>query len=352
MLDIKQFNPGIKTVISIASIIFASILAFYLLVIYWPQSSPYESVEINIPKGVTLSEISNILKEERILSNKRTFTMAVKSMGHEKNIPAGRYILHNAQYNKEIINQLVYGIPSLKKITVLEGWTVDDIANELYKTLKINKNNFLKLCHDIRMVQLFNLQGNSFEGYLFPDTYTFAEGVDSKLVITRMVNEFNNNFSTSMKYQAQELGMSILEIITLASIIEGEAIYDSERSIISAVYHNRLKKGMRLQADPTIQYIIDDGPRRLLNKDLKIESSYNTYLNSGLPPGPINNPGKESIIAALYPSENEYLYFVARGDGYHTFTDNEKDHNKAKRKFQEVRRKVKQNKKKIIFEGK
>ena len=341
MLDVKQFNPGIKTVGSIAGIIIASILAFYLLVIYWPQSNPYERVEINIPKGVTLSQIGNILKEERIISNKRTFTMAVKSLGHEKNIPAGTYVLHNALNNRAIINQLVYGVPSLKSITVLEGWNIYQIANELEKELKISKKTFLRLCNDQRVIKLFDLEGNSLEGYLFPDTYTFAEGVDPYLVLTRMVNEFINNITKSMEVQAQEMNMSLLEVITLASIIEGEAIYDSERAIISAVYHNRLKRGMKLQADPTIQYIIDDGPRRLLNDDLKIESKYNTYLYKGLPPGPINSPGKESIIAALYPGVNEYLYFVARGDGYHTFSTNEKDHNKAKKKFQEVRRRVK-----------
>jgi len=341
MLDVKQFNPGIKTVGSIAGIIIASILAFYLLVIYWPQSNPYERVEINIPKGVTLSQIGNILKEESIISNKRTFTMAVKSLGHEKNIPAGRYVLHNALNNRAIINQLVYGVPSLKSITVLEGWTIYQIANELERELKISKKTFLRLCNDQRVIKLFDLEGNTLEGYLFPDTYTFAEGVDPYLVLTRMVNEFINNITKSMEVQAQEMNMSLLEVITLASIIEGEAIYDSERAIISAVYHNRLKRGMKLQADPTIQYIIDDGPRRLLNDDLKIESKYNTYLYKGLPPGPINSPGKESIIAALYPSVNEYLYFVARGDGYHTFSTNEKDHNKAKKKFQEVRRRVK-----------
>ena len=348
MLDVKQFNPGIKTVGSIAGIIIASILAFYLLVIYWPQSNPYERVEINIPKGVTLSQIGNILKEESIISNKRTFTMAVKSLGHEKNIPAGRYVLHNALNNRAIINQLVYGVPSLKSITVLEGWNIYQIANVLEKELKISKKTFLRLCNDQRVIKLFNLEGNSLEGYLFPDTYTFAEGVDPYLVLTRMVNEFINNITKSMEVQAQEMNMSLLEVITLASIIEGEAIYDSERAIISAVYHNRLKRGMKLQADPTIQYIIDDGPRRLLNNDLKIESKYNTYLYRGLPPGPINSPGKESIIAALYPSVNEYLYFVARGDGYHTFSTNEKDHNKAKKKFQEVRRRVKQQKNRKI----
>ena len=348
MLDVKQFNPGIKTVGSIAGIIIASILAFYLLVIYWPQSNPYERVEINIPKGVTLSQIGNILKEKSIISNKRTFAMAVKSLGHEKNIPAGTYVLHNALNNRAIINQLVYGVPSLKSITVLEGWNIYQIANELEKELKISKKTFLRLCNDQRVIKLFNLEGNSLEGYLFPDTYTFAEGVDPYLVLTRMVNEFINNITKSMEVQAQEMNMSLLEVITLASIIEGEAIYDSESAIISAVYHNRLKRGMKLQADPTIQYIIDDGPRRLLNNDLKIESKYNTYLYRGIPPGPINSPGKESIIAALYPSVNEYLYFVARGDGYHTFSTNEKDHNKAKKKFQEVRRRVKQQKNRKI----
>ena len=131
------------------------------------------------------------------------------------------------------------------------------------------------------------------------------------------------------------------QIVTLASIIEGEAIYDSERPIISAVYHNRLKRGMKLQADPTVQYIIKDGPRRLLNKDLKIKSLYNTYLYQGLPPGPINSPGLESLKAALYPEKNDFFYFVAKGDGYHTFSKNERDHERAKRAFQRVRRKVK-----------
>ena len=127
----------------------------------------------------------------------------------------------------------------------------------------------------------------------------------------------------------------------MASIIEGEAIYDSERSKISGVYHNRLKLGMKLQADPTIQYIIQDSPRRLLNKDLRIKSPYNTYMYKGLPPGPINSPGRNSLIAALYPEKNDFIFFVARGDGYHTFTTNERDHNKAKRKLQKLRKKLK-----------
>ena len=148
-----------------------------------------------------------------------------------------------------------------------------------------------------------------------------------------------------MRERMDEINLTENEVLALASIIEGEAIYDSERPRISGVYHNRLKKGMRLQADPTIQYIIEDSPRRLLNKDLKIKSPYNTYLNYGLPPGPINSPGLESIKAALYPEKVDFLFFVAKGDGYHTFSKTEKEHNKAKRAFQKVRRKNKLKKK-------
>jgi len=153
-----------------------------------------------------------------------------------------------------------------------------------------------------------------------------------------MVEEYKKHFTDNFQDRRKKIGMSEKEVITLASIIEGEAIYNTERPLISGVYHNRLEIGMRLQADPTIQYIVDGGPRRLLNKDLKIKSPYNTYLNYGLPPGPINNPGIESIKAALFPANTENLYFVARGDGYHTFSRTKNEHNKAKKEFQRIRR--------------
>ena len=212
MPDFKQFNPGMKTLGGIAGIIATSILAFYLLVIYWPQSDPYESVEINIPKGTSLSGIGNILQEKKIINNKRTFTMAVKTLGHEKNIPAGTYMLRNARSNRGIIQQLVYGAPSLKNVTVLEGWTMDNVAEALEQYIGINKKKFLRLCKDQELVKLFDLDGNSFEGYLFPDTYYFAEGLDAIVVLNKMVNEFKENMTLSMKVRAEELGMSQLEI--------------------------------------------------------------------------------------------------------------------------------------------
>ena len=146
--------------------------------------------------------------------------------------------------------------------------------------------------------------------------------------------------SEKVRNSLKELNMTQHQILTLASIIEGEAILDNERPLISSLYHNRLKKGMRLQADPTIQYILDGPPRRLLIKHLEIDSPYNTYKYSGLPPGPINNPGKASILAAIFPAETNYLYMVAVGDGSHTFSTNLTDHNRAKEEFDKVRRKV------------
>tara|TARA_B100000408_G_C10259089_1_gene206863 strand:- start:300 stop:890 length:591 start_codon:yes stop_codon:yes gene_type:complete len=178
------------------------------------------------------------------------------------------------------------------------------------------------------------------EGFLFPETYYFVENESPQTILRKMVSEYQDRVSDKMRNRIVELGLSELQLITLASIIEGEAIHDKERKNISSVYHNRLNKGMRLQADPTIQYIIKDGPRRLLNKDLNIKSPYNTYLNEGLPIGPINNPGLKSIIAALYPTESEYIYFVARGDGYHTFSRTQEEHNFAKRKLNSLRKKV------------
>jgi UPF0755 protein len=190
------------------------------------------------------------------------------------------------------------------------------------------------------------INGSSAEGYLFPDTYLLSEHTDPESVLNILVNESRKFWTKAREYRATALGLTKHEIVTLASIIEGEAIYDDERPVISAVYHNRLESGMKLQADPTIQYIIDDGPRRLLTRDLQIRSPYNTYLHEGLPPGPINSPGKKSLLAALYPEENEYLFFVAKGDGYHTFSKTEKEHNRAKKKLQKLRKALKRNRSK------
>ena len=336
-----EFNPGQSFVGILAAVVLGILLAFYSLILLWPQGNPYDSVKVTIPKGASLKEVSTTLQDYNIIRNERSFLLAVKTLGYEKDMPAGRFKLVKASTNFDIIDQLVNGIQVNKRVTILEGWTINVIAKELHDKIGIDQDEFKNACTNELLLWKWGISEKTVEGYLFPNTYLFSEEEDVQDIIGRMINEYKQRITIEFRDRMKELNMEEKEIITLASIIEGEAIYDKERAVISGVYHNRLNIGMRLQADPTIQYIIDDSPRRLLNKDLKIKSPYNTYLNKGLPPGPINNPGIESIKAALYPAETDYIYFVARGDGYHTFSRTKEEHNIAKRKFQKIRRQLK-----------
>ncbi len=340
MMEKRHFQSDRNFIGVTAAIVLGILLAFYGLILLWPQGNPYDTVKVNIPKGSSLKDVSATLLNRRIIQNERAFLLAVRTMGYEKDLPAGRFSLVGAYSNYEIIYQLVHSVPVQRRITILEGWTIKDVAAELEKKLGINQADFINVCSNRLLLWKWGVEGDTFEGYLYPETYHFSEDESPSDILKRLLEEYHANITEDMQERMEELGMTEWEVLTLASIIEGEAIYNRERPIISSVYHNRLNKGMRLQADPTIQYIIQDGPRRLLNKDLKIDSPYNTYLNYGLPPGPINNPGKESIIAAMYPADTNYLYFVARGNGYHAFSKTQSEHNHAKREFQKVRRKV------------
>jgi UPF0755 protein len=341
-----QFDLGQTFIGIVAAVVLGILLAFYSLILLWPQGNPYDSVKVTIPKGASLKQVSATLQDYNIIRNERSFLLAVKTLGYEKDMPAGRFKLLNASTNFDIIDQLVNGIQVNKRVTILEGWTIAAIAKELNNKIGVDQNEFKSACKNKLLLWKWGISEDSVEGYLFPNTYLFSEEEDVQDIIGRMINEYKERITLAFRDRMKVLGMNENEIITLASIIEGEAIYDSERAVISGVYHNRLNIGMRLQADPTIQYIITDSPRRLLNKDLKIKSPYNTYLNKGLPPGPINNPGIESIKAALYPDETDYIYFVATGDGYHTFSRTKEEHNIAKRKFQKIRRQLKRQQKK------
>jgi UPF0755 protein len=336
-----------KPVFLLGGIIAMSItIALVVLVLFWPQPNPSYVSKVTVITGSTLGEISKQLYEKKIISNEQMFRWAVQVMGKEKEIPVGTFQLVDTQSNYDIIKQLVYGSPELIKVRLLEGWSVKQIAAHLNDVMGFELDEILDISKDYHFLKKHNIKASTIEGYLFPDTYLFFNGDTPTSVLDNVVSEYKNFWRDAFRDRARELNMTEHEVVTLASIIEGEAIYDKERPTISGVYHNRLNRGMRLQADPTIQYIIEDGPRRLLNRDLRIDSPYNTYKHKGLPPGPINSPGAQSLKAALYPEENEYLFFVARGDGYHTFTTNEKDHNNAKKQLQKLRRELR--KKKVL----
>lgn len=317
------------------------VTVFYLTIVFWDQDNPFDRVRVKIPEGASLNAITNILHKQQVISNDKIFKLGVRLLGQEKSLPAGVFTLYEADNNNAIVEQLVRGEPTIRVVTIIEGWTIDETAAALSNALLLDREKIIALCHDTDFITELGVGDvPSLEGYLYPETYRFLEGQTEREIIWRLVNEFNDNFAELLKQSEEKVGLSELELITMASIIEGEAIFDEERPTIAAVYYNRLKRRMRLQADPTIQYILDGPPRRLLKRHLEIDSPYNTYRNYGLPPGPINSPGRQSILAALNPADVDYLYFVAIGDGYHTFSRTQTEHIKAKRKFQSVRRQV------------
>ena len=320
------------------------IILMVISLIFWPQNFSNYNKKILIKPGASLSLISNMLVKEDIVSNRLIFILAAKILGKEKKIPIGSFTLKNAKTNYAIINQLVSSKQEIKEIKILEGWNISQISYELNKVLGFETDDLIALSKNKIFLMNNHIDAKSLEGYLFPDTYKVFVGDTPSSIFNILIKEHNNFWIEKYTKRAKDLKLTKHQIITLASIIEGEAIHDSERAKISGVYHNRIRLNMKLQADPTIQYIIKDGPRRLLNKDLRIESPYNTYLYSGLPPGPINSPGRNSLIAALFPEKNDFIFFVAKGDGYHTFTTNEREHNIAKRNLQKIRRKLKKKK--------
>ncbi|RPH92114.1 endolytic transglycosylase MltG, partial [candidate division KSB1 bacterium] len=258
--------------------------------------------------------------------------------GADTKIQAGSMQLASGQSLFDLINNLTHtkalGIP----VTLREGITSMDVAAILQSRLSVDSTTFMSVVQDTLFVRELGLDGPSLEGYLYPDTYYIANGTDPRRIARRMVANFFNHLPDSAVERSVRLGFTLHEIITLASIIEWETFTRSEARTISSVYHNRIRRGMPLQADPTVSYALGKGPARLYYSDLKVDSPYNTYRNPGLPPGPINNPRKYSIEAALTPESTGYLYFVAKGDGTHAFTSTLSDHLTAKQQLDRIRR--------------
>lgn len=211
-------------------------------------------------------------------------------------------------------------------VTIPDGSTIKYIAAKVKYDLFIDSASFVNFAHNKKFIDSIGLNYSTIEGYLLPDQYDLYQRSTPEEIIGIFYNNFKKFMSDSMKRRADSLGYSVHEVLTLASIIEGETNKYEEMPLIASVYYNRLKIGMPLEADPTVQYLQPDGWKRLYYKDLKIKSPYNTYLNPGLPPGPINNPGKNAILAALYPADTNFLYFVADGQGGHKFSNSYSQH--------------------------
>jgi len=287
-----------------------------------------------VESGQSLATIARNLENESIISNQIYFKFFTKYLKAEKKIQAGEYILSAAATPEQILETFLKGRVKLYRLTIPEGRNIEEIALLVEAADFCSKEQFIALCHDSAFILSFGIKSTSLEGYLFPDTYFFPRQTACKAVITTMVMHFNHIFTEEWKEKAKAMGFSVHEIVTLASIIEKETGDALERPLISSVFHNRLKKNMRLETDPTVIYGIKNFDGNIKKSHLKMETPYNTYQIKGLPPGPITNPGALSLQAALEPAQTEYLFFVSKKDATHQFSKTIQAHNQAVKKYQ------------------
>lgn len=305
-----------------------------------PMSSDQAPVLVTISPGQGLNATTHLLWTNKLISSQAKFKILAAVTGKEKKIKAGEYQVSAVMSPWDILECLVDGNVYLHKITIPEGYNLYQIAHVLGDAGLCQEKEFIQAATEPSRVRKMVIPepAETFEGYLFPDTYNFPRGVSPDTVIRAMVERLRSVYMPGWYERANSMGFTQHQVLTLASIIEKETGVANERPLISSVFHNRLNKNMRLETDPTVIYGIKDFDGNLTKAHLKATTPYNTYRNKGLPPGPIANPGLESIEAALYPADSPYLYFVSKKDGTHQFSTNIKDHINSVRKYQLKRR--------------
>jgi UPF0755 protein len=315
-------------------LLFIFVLCWFLFV---PPSKTVSTKTIFIKKGTSLKKVSEILKQEGIIKNGQFFVLLTTILGKKAKVKAGEYEFHTQMLPLEVFNALVKGQVKRHLVTIPEGYTLSQIAQLLADLNLVEKKAFLERASSpafIEALGLSQLAGPTLEGYLFPDTYHLVRETDPEEVIQMMVHRFKKVFEPGLAGVASEVGFSEREAVILASIIEKETSLSEEKVLISAVFHNRLRKKIPLQSDPTVIYGIKNFSGNLTKEDLMRPTPYNTYRIAGLPPTPICNPGKDSLLAAVRPASVPYLYFVSKNDGSHYFSSDIQEHNQAVLKYQ------------------
>ena len=304
------------------------------------SEGPHRTIEVTVPAGTTFDSVLDTLVTRGIVDGGRRFRLYARATGADRRIRAGNYALVPGAPWGEILETLTTGQVLTFGLTIPEGFTIADMVPRVAETVARAADSVQARMTDPDAHSRWGLPGPGLEGYLFPDTYRFARGVALDVVIEAMVKRYQAVWTDGRRARLEELDMSENALITLASIIQAEARRVEEMPTISAVYHNRLRLGYRLQADPTVLYALGGRRERLLYAaiDSVADSPYNTYTQRGLPPGPIGAPGEAAIHAALYPAQESYLYFVARPDGRHIFTNSLEEHNQAREVARNERR--------------
>ncbi len=325
-----QIRFSYPFLIAISFILFLSLHQIFLHKTY-PDN--VNDVIIKIAKGDNLTTVAEMLQESRIIYSKYFFIAAGKLYGLEEIIIPGEYKISNGLTSLNILELITDKTKTVTyTLRVPEGMNIRQIGRLVSRQLNLDSAKFVYECSNDSLIKSLGIDAENLEGFLFPDTYQIivTPGENNEAEIIRIMNQqFNKKLSGNLSEEIQNKKLKLIDIITMASIVDAETNYSPEMKTIAGVYYNRLKRGMRLEADPTVQYILPGGyKKRLMYSDLKFPSPYNTYLHKGLPPGPINNPGIDAITAAIFPEENKYFYFAAKGDGSHRFAETYDEHKK------------------------
>jgi len=296
-----------------------------------------QEIRINVARGSTVSAIGDLLEGKGVISSSRLFRLYVHLKDLSTDLKAGEYHFNKSVSLKDVVDVIESGRVYYHRVTVPEGLEIPLIAEIFVQAQFGDIPTFQTVMNNPQMISDLDPEAEGLEGYLFPETYFLTSGTNEREIVAMMLANFRQFWTPEKDRRAKKLGMTVREIITLASLIEKETGMDSERPLVSAVFHNRLQKNMKLACDPTVIYAVKrvkpyDG---VINRsDLELDSPYNTYVYPGLPPGPIANPGRRTIEAALYPADSEYLYFVSRNDGSHIFSSDYRDHARAVNRYQ------------------
>ncbi len=304
-----------------------------------------EAVRVEIPEGVTGARAGDILYRQDLVEHPLFFRLAIRLDQSGQSIKHGTYDLQHGLSPTQLLQRLQEGPDitiSEHKITIPEGLTLKQMAQ-----LFPDPDAFLAAATDPGRIAALGIAANSLEGFLMPDTYFFDEQPEEAQVVDRMLEHFDDIYEKAVATIPEAAGRDLVEVVTVASLVEEESRVDEERPMVAAVVYNRLQRGMPLDMDSTLQYALDKYGQRLLDRDKEVESPYNTYRNAGLPPGPISNPGAAALRAALAPADVDYLYFVSNADGKtHTFSATLAEHNRAvaryRREIAEQRRELQQ----------
>lgn len=323
------FNPTPKTItIFLVRASLLLLFGWYLFCLFVPPGSGSIVHDVSFPAGTGIRKLAQELKTAGIIRSPWHFILVARLRGQARRLKAGDYRLTDAMTPARILRKLATGDVDSRRFVLPEGYSIYQAAELLEEKGYFSKDAFLKACRDPDLLARLHIQGDSVEGYLFPATYNLALGSNEEQLIGQMVERFNKAYA-GLTCGGEAGGRNQREIVTLASIIEKEAVAADEKPLIASVFCNRLRLGMPLQSDPTAVYGVRAFGGKVTRADIGRRSPYNTYLVTGLPPGPIGNPGSEALRAALHPASTNYLYFVARQDGTHQFSRTLDEHNRA-----------------------